>query len=178
MYDYHNVVDHIEDLHITEDYINNLPPGQTLDYLVGKSCGMFHEHYSITDVNDPILDTILSNCGNRHSVIQDVLEQLKVTHEFYINHEYGTVYKLNDWTPSHIFFEDLAIEYRIGFIPLFCSTGNTIDASIDLTDNDKFIGKRVHLYFEAEGKTYSESMCKCILKMYHDFGYGEKNETN
>lgn len=172
MYFRNSCVDHIDSNHVTEEYIDSLTAGQTLDFMVGKSCGMFHEHYCISDIEDPILDQIVENCCGKHSVIQTLTVLLEKEHEFYINHEYGTVYVLEQWTPSVRFFEQLASEFSISFIPIVVDGKMIIDAAIELSDVRVNLPKQnSNVYFEAKGNTYSEAMCKCILKVYYDFGY-------
>lgn len=170
-----NVVDSIEDQDITEEYIDNLPVGATLDFLIGKRCGMFHEHIIISSTKDPIIDDMLKHAHPKakHKVLINLETLLTHHNEFFINYEYGTVYTMDDWIPSIIFLETMCLDFGIDFMTFYQDGGREVSATLDaLNVRDSYrTNNSSNTYFRAVGKSYSEAMCKCILKYFYDLGW-------
>ena len=165
-------VDHIEDYAVTEDFIDSLTSGKTIDYLLGSKMNMFDEHILVNDFQDPILD------GYHVSIISQIRTHLmNGFHDFYVNNTTHDVYQSDEWVPSVIFSESIAKEFCVAFL-VFTDDGFSVNASIDssqITINKDGLNLKEHSYFNADSNTYSLAMCKCILKLYYGFGVDDDN---
>lgn len=168
-----NVVDNIDPSLIDEQYIDELPVGITLDYLLGRAVGMFNQHIVVSDMEDEIIGDIIEETSKASILLGNIEDMLSNSiHEMYVNYNDGTVYDIDDWIPSCIFLESLSLDYRITYQVLCNDENYTVIASINKHDVRRNV-MNINVsneYFRAEGSTYSEAMCKCLLKYFFDLG--------
>ncbi|MCB1711458.1 MAG: hypothetical protein KDH96_02915 [Candidatus Riesia sp.] len=172
-----NVVDNIDPHFIDEQYIDDLPVGITIDYLLGRAVGMFHQHVYVTSNDDDIIFELLENINPKvASRIQFNISALLLDniHDMYVNIEDGSVFHIEDWMPSEIFLESLSLDYRISYQ---MATGSCDDVTLVVASIIKSNVRQNIMnnsvtkdFFCASGKTYSEAMCKCLLKYFFDLG--------
>lgn len=170
-----NVVDNIDPSLIDEQYIDDLPIGLTMDYLLGRAVGMFHQHIIVNNEEDDILMDITDEVTCKPSVaLTNIFEMLSNhIHEMYVNYEDGSVFDVKDWIPSCVFLESLSLDYRVTY-QVIADDNNTCTVIASLNKDDvrrNVMNNNVTAtFFRAEGKTYSEAMCKCLLKYFFDLG--------